>query len=190
MAASLSANVKQFRALAGVVKSADDDLRKELFKAVSAATRPVKQEIPESARRTLPHKGGLNEWVASAKVTTRQAYSGRNPGITIKAEKSKTVRVSTLGRGVQGPLRPGQKKTTTQRRKGTFGAKSDLPAIDRGRVMHPVFGRGPLVGPQMVRKGFFTDVMRGVVARRAQKEIVAALERLKKQTEERIRRAS
>ena len=40
-----------------------------------------------------------------------------------------------------------------RRKAGTFGNRSDLGAIDRGRVMHPRWGRGPLVGPQMVTPG-------------------------------------
>jgi len=137
--------------------------------------------VARSARETLPSGGGLNEWVASAKVTVRQAYSGRNPGVTIKAEKAKTksVRVKTAHHDVIGPLARGQTRTKTVRRRKarTFGNRSDLGAIDRGRVMHPRWGRGPLVGPQMVTPGWFSRVMEGLVARRAEKEILAALDR-------------
>lgn len=178
---TFTADVEEFRRLGAAVKGADAALRKELFKAVAEAVKPVKAELPRSARTVLPSSGGLGEWVAGAKITVRQAYSGRNPGITIKAEKPKTykVRVKTEQHDLIGPLAPGQTRTKTVRRRKarTFGNRSDLGAIDRGRVMHPRWGRGPLVGPQMVTPGWFSRVMEGLVARRAEKEIIAALDR-------------
>ena len=69
------------------------------------------------------------------------------------------------------------------RQVGTFGKQADLNAIDRGRVMHPVWGRAKrsgingLAGPQLVARGYFSNVMDGLVARRAEKEILAALQR-------------
>lgn len=187
---TFTADVEEFRRLGAAVKGADAALRKELFKAVANATKPVKEEVARSARETLPSGGGLNEWVASAKLTVRQAYSGRNPGVTIKAEKAKfkSVRVKTKHHDVIGPLARGQARTKTVKRRiaKTFGAQSDLGAIDRGRVMHPAWGRSKrgsqgasgLFGPQMVTPGFFTRVMEGLVAKRAEKEILAALDRL------------
>ena len=92
---TFTADVGEFRRLGAAVKGADAALRKELFKAVSEAVKPVKAELPRSARTVLPSSGGLGEWVAGAKITVRQAYSGRNPGITIKAEKPKTYKVGS-----------------------------------------------------------------------------------------------
>ena len=169
---ALSADVRAYRELGALLKGVEKDVKRELFKAVSSATKPVKAEIRESARRTLPRKGGLNEWVAGAKVTTRQSYSGRNPGVTIKAERDKFKSVSVGG------------KRSKKRLPGTFGKKSDLGAINRGRVMHPYYGRARkvegngLYGPQMVRPGFFTDVMTGVMAQRAKREILTAMQQI------------
>lgn len=143
-----------------IMKQADKDIRRETFKAVNRAVKPIRDELKTSARKTLP--GDLAEWVAKPLTTrTRQAYSGKSVGITVKA----TVPSKMKGRG-----------KSKRRRTGTFGAKADLGAINRGRVMHPVWGRGPLVGPQMVKAGFFTDVARGPVSDRAKVEIKAALE--------------
>lgn len=185
--ATLTADVEEFRSLARAVKDADKSLRAELFKAVAAAAKPVKADIARSAVETLPARGGLNRWVASAKVSVRQSYSGRNPGVTIKASKAKTGtrRIRTAQHDLIGPLAPGQTRTRTVRYRlaGTFGKDADLGAIDRGRVMHPLWGRakrgglaGGLAGPQMVRPGYFSDVMSGLVARRAEQNILAALD--------------
>ncbi len=177
--ARVSADMSEFRALAKNVKGADKEIRGALFKAVGSAVKPVKKEIPDSARRTLPSRGGLNEWVATAQVQVRQSYSGRNPGVTIKASKAKTAtsRQKTEHHDLIGPLAKGQTRTRTVRKRkaGTFGRQSDLSAINRGRVMHPAWGRGPLVGPQMINAGYFDQVMDQIVAVRAEKAIMAAL---------------
>ena len=190
----LSADTKQFRALGAAVKGADKDLRRELFKAVSTAAQPVRREIPESARRVLPRSGGLGDWVADSTITIRQTYSGRNPGVTIKMEKVKTT-THRLRNDLVGPLLPGQGRTRTVRRRkaGTFGAKSDLPRIDRGRVAHPAWGRMPASGHliyQNVEPGFFTLVMRGTLAARARREILSALKQFNRNVSRRIRSAA
>ena len=189
--ATFRADVSEFRQLATVVRGADKTLRKEMFAAIASAAKPVKEEIPRSARQLLPKRGGLNEWVAGAQITVRQAYSGRNPGVLIKAEKPKTVKRRVRDTTI-GPLRPGQTRTRTtrSRKAGTFGARSDLPAIDRGRVMHPAWGRGPLLGPQLVQRGFFTAVMEGLVARRAEKAMLEALRNLTRSVQPGGRRAA
>ena len=185
--ATLAADVEEFRGLARAVKDADKGLRRELFKAVERAAKPVKWDVTRSALEMLPERGGLNRWVASAKVSVRQAYSGRNPGITIKATKSKTYtrRIRTAQANLIGPLAPGQTRTKTVkiRQVGTFGKAADLGAINRGRVMHPVWGRAKrgglangLAGPQLIRPGYFSTVMSGLVARRAEQNILAALD--------------
>lgn len=181
--ARIAADMSEFRALARSVKGADKEIRTGLFRAVSVASKPVKKEVADSARRTLPARGGLNEWVANAQVQVRQAYSGRDPGITIKASKAKTAtsRVKTEHHGLIGPLAPRQARTRTVRKQkqGSFGTAANLARIDEGSVMHPVWGRaksgGGLAGPQRVKAGFFTDVMMQRVAVRAEKEIVTAL---------------
>lgn len=177
----MSADVSDFRWLASVARRAEPAIRKELYAGVSRAVRPVRQEIPASARQTLPKSGGLAEWAASAKVTTRQAYSGKAAGASIEVSKPKTrtARVKTAQAALIGPLPKGQTRTRTTRRRraGTFGTRADLGALDRGRVMHPTWGRGPLVGPQAVPTGFASRVFEGPVAARAEQEVLAALGR-------------
>jgi hypothetical protein len=162
----LAGDVASLRAVGKALREAGDkEQKRELYKAVQRATKPIKEEIKESARETLPHSGGLNEWVAAIGIKTKQSYNGRMPGVTITGalDNKRVVR------------RSGGKRSKT-RKSGTFGATADLRAINRGRVMHPVFGHGPLVGPQMVRAGFWDRPLTGVTAQRAKREIRAAME--------------
>jgi hypothetical protein len=77
-------------------------------------------------------------------IKTKQSYSGKFPGITITGTLDNKSAVRRSGG-----------KRSRSRKSGTFGARADLRAINRGRVMHPVYGHGPLVGPQMVQAGFW-----------------------------------
>jgi hypothetical protein len=142
----IEGDVAKLRAVGRAMREAGDkEQKRELYKAVQRATKPVKEEIKQSARDTLPHGGGLNEWVAGITIRTKQSYNGRMPGITIQGAMNNKKLTTTYSGG----------KRKRTRRKGTFGAQADLRAINRGRVMHPVFGHGPLVGPQMVPPGFW-----------------------------------
>lgn len=160
---------KALKAFGKALKGADKELRKEMFKAVASATKPVKEEIKRSAIETLPSTGGLGTWVSKIGIKTRQAYSGRNVGITITGTLDNKKVARGKGRG--------------KRKAGTFGATADLRAINRGRVMHPAWGRAKadgsgLFGPQMVKSGFWSNPMEGLVAARARKEIEEAMRRV------------
>ena len=62
------------------------ELRRELLRGIRQATAPAKTAIPESARVTLPRRGGLNETVASGlKVTSRASLSGAEARVRIVA---------------------------------------------------------------------------------------------------------
>lgn len=65
----------------------DATLRKELYAGINRATKPAKTAIKEAARRELPKKGGLNEFIAKSSVTTRTRGGGKNPGVQIVAKK-------------------------------------------------------------------------------------------------------
>lgn len=58
------------------------------------------------------------------------------------------------------------------------GEKADLAAINRGRLRHPVYGRPPWV-IQSIRPGFVDRVMEGVLARRAQREFLQAVDEIR-----------
>lgn len=87
------------------------DLPKEMRAAGKRIAEPAQEAIRQAALDTLPSKGGLNEWVAGRlKFSTLVRLSGSNVGIRIK----------TKHRGKTG--------------------LSDLAAINRGRVRHPLYG--------------------------------------------------
>lgn len=161
----ISVDLGPQKAFGAALKNAPKELRRELFRAVQRAVKPVKGEIQQSARATLPSSGGLGDWVAGIALQTRQNYSGQFPGVTIVGALDNKREV----RKVAG-------KRRKSRKSGTFGARADLKAINRGRVMHPTFGRGPLVGPQMVKPGFWDKPLEGEVTARAKREVEAALQ--------------
>lgn len=105
----------------------DKELRRELFRGFARATKPLKADVKRSAVRSLPHRGGLNQWVADAKIATRTRVSGKSVGVRIAGSRS-----------------------NKQQR------KSDLNAINRGRLRHPVFGNRKVWVTQQVTPGWFT----------------------------------
>jgi hypothetical protein len=75
----------------------DRDLRKELLSGLNRATKPLKEDVKQSALRTLPQRGGYARQVAAGKIATKNRMTGRNPGVRV---------VSQLGRGAdRGQLR-------------------------------------------------------------------------------------
>lgn len=117
---------EQFRALARHLRDVGDkDLRKELYRGIERATKPLKQAAKESAAENLPRSGGLARDVAASRFSTRKR-AGRDPGISIRA----------TGKRV-----------------------SDVRALDRGRLRHPVFGNRGVWVTQTVRPGWFTEAI-------------------------------
>lgn len=106
---------------------------------VRALRRDLRAPVPEARARiqaraveVLPHRNGLGVWVARARVTAR---------VNLRSANS-----------VQVTIRDGR---------NSRHARSDLRAIDRGRVRAPTFGRrGPgMWHTQQVRPGFATDTV-------------------------------
>lgn len=92
-------------------KMGEKDVPKQLREAGKRIGEPAAQLIADAAVEVLPHKGGLNVWVGSrVKSSTLVKLSGKNVGIRIKT-----------------------------RHRGKTGL-SDLAAINRGKVRHPLFG--------------------------------------------------
>ncbi len=174
----LRVDAEDFRRLGRQLKEAGNgkEVRKGLYRSVSRATRPVRKEIKASALAILPASGGLNRYVASLTIRTKQQYTGTGAGVTIigaKNSKERTVRDVTIG-----PLRAGQKRTRRVRKAGTFGKAADMRAANRGRIMHPRWGRGPLLGPQSVTPGFFDRPLEGPLVDRMRKEVGQVLDEL------------
>jgi hypothetical protein len=133
------------------------ELRRELYRAISDAARPVADEI-KSLANLEDHLPNRYAAVLRQDLTvTTHKQTGTDPGVTIAA------RAPTLGRG-------GRK--VAQR--------------DRGVITHPVYGQGPRrewhwAEPQTagMRRGFFTGPC-GRAAPQVRKAIIAAVARVER----------
>lgn len=70
-------------------------LRRELYRGIQRASKPLRAEAQQAARRELPQRGGLAAEVGRAKFSTR-TRAGRNPGVSIQA-KGEAVRSTDRG---------------------------------------------------------------------------------------------
>lgn len=110
------------------------DGRREVVKALRRAIRQpvpgIRAAVIASARSTLPKGGGLNEWVAALRLSASVKVTGRIVGLKLRGGRSKIT-----------------------------GGRSDVNAIDRGRVRAPNWGRRweGQWHTQTVTPGFFTD---------------------------------
>lgn len=64
------------------------DLRRDLYRGIQRATKPLKERAKDAARSKLPKRGGLNEFVAASKFATKTRGSGANVGVRITAAKA------------------------------------------------------------------------------------------------------
>lgn len=108
------------------------DNRREVTKAAARGIRkavsPARKAIKRAAKDQMPKRGGLNIWVSRISVLAQIRLSGRNPTIKLKGGRNS------------------QKK------------RSDVNAIDRGRVRAPSWGRRTHASwhTVTVTPGFFT----------------------------------
>lgn len=111
--------------------------RKEVIRQLRADIRgpvpAVRADIKKNAVAVLPSSGGLGKWVASSRITA-------------------VVRITGYSARVQ--LRGGRNSSKK---------RSDIRAIDRGRVRHPAWGRRGKGqwSTQTVHDRFFTDPATG-----------------------------
>lgn len=109
--------------------------QKETIKAITKGLRqavvPARRAVRNAAREILPKSGGLNEWVARASMLIQIRLSGRRAGVRLKAGRN-----SERGR-------------------------TDMTAIDRGRVRAPSWGRRVKGAWHVVEvtPGFFTETL-------------------------------
>lgn len=107
--------------------------RGEVIKAMKAGIRKpvpaVRKKIRANALGTLPKGGGLNEWVSKIRINVEVKLTGyKRVGIRLKGGRN------------------------------SKGARSDVNAIDRGRVRAPSWGHRTAASwhSQTVPAGFFT----------------------------------
>ena len=126
--------VEKMNALARDLKGVANkkEILKALRKELKEPVPKVRAGIRAEALRILPGRGGLGAWVAKARIAASvKVNTGRSAGITLKA-----------GRNSQGQ-------------------RSDLDAIDRGRVRAPSWGRRTRASwhTQQVAPGFMSDTV-------------------------------
>jgi hypothetical protein len=122
------------------------ELKKEMREAAKRIAVPAQEAVRQAALDTLPTKGGLNEWVAGRlKFKSLVRLAGKNVGIRIKISH----------RGKTG--------------------LSDLGAINRGRVRHPLYGNRDHWYLTQVPAGFVGKAL-DEMADTAREEFLAAVD--------------
>jgi len=66
-------------------EAGNKDLQRELSKAINRAMSPVKDDLKQSARTSLPQRGGLADAIAGSKFATRRKASKKAAGIRLVA---------------------------------------------------------------------------------------------------------
>lgn len=75
----------QLRASAARLKVAGArGVRTAMIRQLRAAAKPVAEDIQDSARESLPRRGGMNEYVAARKPKVSVRTTGRQAGVSIK----------------------------------------------------------------------------------------------------------
>lgn len=84
---------------------------KELRKSIRKPVPELRKKIRERATSTLPKGGGLNKWVAKTRMSAQIKVSSRTVSVKVKGGRN------------------------------SLGGRSDVNAIDRGRLRAPSWGR-------------------------------------------------
>lgn len=78
----------QLARVAELCRDAEPATRRAVSKALRVSSEPMKEEVREAARSTLPRKGGLNDLIASSRITTRTSLRGGNPSVKLTGKLS------------------------------------------------------------------------------------------------------
>lgn len=135
------------------------DARREVLKEIR---KEIKEPLPQLrkawkawALSNLPSRGGLNRWVARARIQAKFSTSGRIVGVRV---------ILT--------------------RKSGGGDKADLNRLDsEGRIRHPLYGNRQHWYPQTVKANVFTRVWEMYEeqwVRSAEKALDRALDKIRK----------
>lgn len=120
-------------------ETGNKEMRRELFRAVNRATKPMRDAARHAARENLPRRGGLNEWVAASKFST-STRTGRDVRVAVKGNKSgHDLRALDRGR-LRHPLFGNRSAWFTQEiRAGWFTEAMQRESPRVGRVLLTVF---------------------------------------------------
>lgn len=123
-------------------------------RGIRAATKPARKAIKRAAKELLPKRGGLNVWVSRISVLAQIRLSGNRAGVKLKGGRN------------------------------SLGARSDIAAVDRGRVRAPSWGHRNAASwhTVTVTPGFFTKTAADLPDWRADvdREVDKALETLRR----------
>lgn len=98
---------KQLEIVAARLRAAGDGrLKNRLRASVRSAAAPLVADVRQAARKDLPKKGGLNEWVASGRFTTSTLLSANNVGVRIIRKGQFNGEAQTFRHPVFGVWRP------------------------------------------------------------------------------------
>lgn len=90
---------RQLAALAARLKAEGrGDLRRELLRRIRSASKPALQDIPQSAYRTLPRRGGLAERVGKQAYSLRSRLAGASASVSITGRGMKELLDINRGR--------------------------------------------------------------------------------------------
>lgn len=100
----------------------DRTIVNNMTKRIRRITRRLDEPIRKSARDTLPHKGGLGEWVAQSTITTSVRRSARTAGVQIVVGKGQHDIAAMEAGNVRHPLWGNRKHWYPQKVEPGFGA--------------------------------------------------------------------
>lgn len=109
-------------------EEANRGLQRELNKALSEATKPLRGKLADSARTTLPKRGGLADQIAASRIGTRRVPVSRGGGLRLTATNKKALRLLDRGK-VRHPVFGDQENWVTQKIEPGWWSR---PILDAG----------------------------------------------------------
>lgn len=122
-------NVEVLEAAGRALRGADKRYRRELFRGLNTASKPLREAVQESIPDYMPRRGGYATVLQrSHSPRVKAKTSGRDP----------SIRIISRTRG---------------------GVRRNTRALEEGRLAHPVFGNRSVWRVTDVRPGFFSEPM-------------------------------
>lgn len=86
---TVDGSASDLQALSARLRAAGQSgLKKNISKAVRTATVPCRAAVRTELRESMPHSGGLNEWLAKSSVTSAVLTGARSAGVVVRARRS------------------------------------------------------------------------------------------------------
>ena len=94
--AGFEVHAADYQKAARALKNADRDIRLEYTRTVRAIAKPLGQQVLEAGAEKLPHKGGLSDRVAAAKVLV--SATQMRAVVSLKTAEGYDLRAMNRGR--------------------------------------------------------------------------------------------